>query len=146
MEGYNEITTRYLNGESVIRIAQDLSISREAVYQRLRLLPDWESRKREYMERRKEKKRYLMAEQAETIIKLRKEGLSLHKIKREMDLPMVKIKSILKYKGKEIGSRNVTRDREIVKLYEKGVKQADLAKKFKTTQPNISRIVRKGVT
>lgn len=84
------ILNRYLHGEPVSKIAEDLGVSRETVYKRLRNDPMWNVYKRvHYCFKNKE------------IIKLIYEGLTLTEIAKKLRLSLptvsIRVKKLLKY-------------------------------------------------
>lgn len=137
-----EIVDKYLNGESVISLAKEYSLSRERIYQYLRKLGAWDkvlldNRFRTKQRRMREYKSYLPA-----IIEWKEAGLGTFAISRKLKLSYKTVANLLagtKYDNRNC--RNKARDRKILREYLKGKTQTQIAEEMGMKQNNISRIL-----
>jgi hypothetical protein len=142
MEGQERFINEYLSGKSAIQIAKENGITREAVYLRLRSMPQWEETKKA----KRSAKRVDDLKGSEQIIKdlkrLRSQGYSTTKAARELGVNYLRARTLLrgsKYdnskKAKEYRNRNITRE------YDLGKTQHQLAEKYGLGQAAISHII-----
>ena len=144
MADREQLIQEFLNGKSVIDIAKQYNLSREAVYQNLRTIPNWErvseSLKKTKKERALEAYGHLMPE----IIRLKEEGLSTIVVARKLGIPYPPLAELLKGTRHD-NSKEVreARNRRIYKEYQKGMVQRELAQEFGMSQSSISEIIRR---
>ena len=144
MEHEDILVQEYLDGNSVINIAKERGITREAVYQHLRQLPNWQkvsdSMKPTKKQRAENKYRYAVAE----ILKLSEQGYSAVQISEKLKVPFYSVQNILK--GTRFDNRKQVRherNRQIYELYQQGNSQQQIATAFGMAQSSISEIIRK---
>jgi Mor family transcriptional regulator len=138
-----QLIQEFLNGKSVIDIAEQYNMSREAVYQHLRTIPNWkkvsESLKKTKRERALEKYGHLMQE----IIRLKEEGLSTIAVARKLDIPYPPLVELLKGTRHDNSKEaREERNKKIYESYKNGRSQRELAIEFGMSQSSISNIVR----
>lgn len=127
MEGKDIITKEYLEGKPVIKIAEEYGLSREAIYQRLRKLPNWQ----EVQRHRKEKDKGKVWEQRHRVIERRKWGWSMVRISQDLNIPVYKIrKMLLDTKYDRSKKYYVKRNRHIIYLWNKGYTKYKIAKEI----------------
>lgn len=145
MEGKDSMVREYLNGKPVSKIAEENNITREAVYLRLRTLPNWkniaESKHRarigEYLNKYKNRTTELH--------KLGEEGLSMLEMSKKTKIPYNHVRKLLK--GTQFDNAHATskgRNKDIRRLHSSGWSRRKLAKKYELSYGHICRIIRKG--
>jgi len=140
----SEIITRYMFGDSVIQLSKEYGLSRERIYQYLRVLEDWNEEQRIYEDRKKHQTKIQKQKLLHEIILLIKEGKSITQITRGLHIANKTVYSLLKGTKYKLGHcSNKKRDRNIYKEYKRGLSQVAIAQKYHQSQANISRIIRK---
>ena len=143
MEGKDIWVQKFLKGESVIQIAKEYSVTREAVYLRLRTLPNW----RELSDSMREAKRGLSlrsytSKQKKTILELAQKKYPLYKIAEKTGIPYKHVRILLK---DTLYGRNVVAFRErnvkIRKEFEQGMTCGELAKKYGMSHGNMWKVI-----
>ena len=133
----------YLDGKSVIDIANKYDVSREAVYLYLRKLPDWEkiykSKRRTKWQRAVDK----YSDKIPKIIALREQGYSTLQTSKKLNVPFEATKEILKTTPYDNSKKaREERNEKIYNDYMNGTSQVKLAEKYGMAQSSISNIVR----
>ena len=133
----------YLDGKSVIDIANKYDVSREAVYLYLRKLPDWEkiykSKRRTKWQRAVDK----YNDKIPKIIALREQGYSTLQTSKKLNVPFEATKEILKTTPYDNSKKaREERNEKIYNDYMNGMSQVKLAEKYGMAQSSISNIVR----
>lgn len=140
-----EIRKMYLDGIPVKVISKSFSLSREGVYRYLRDIPNF----KEISETLRRAKKLRQINQYHTrldeVYSLVKEGKHTVEISRMLKIPYIELREILKgtkydnsHKGKE------KRNTRIIKLYNDGMSQQKIAKKFGLAQSTISDVIKNG--
>lgn len=146
MKDEKEIQELYRDGTKVKHIAEAYGLSREGVYQRLRKMPDFEQvKQRLYTKAKAKRRKNTLEEHAELLPKIysmREKGVGSLRISHKLGVPYKTVVELLK--GTEYDNTleaKRIRNQEICKKYKEGMTQIELAKKYNTTQPNISNII-----
>jgi len=141
-----EIQQLYKDGTKVKHIAEAYSLSKEAVYQRLRKLPDFKQIKQKlYTQSKRELLRTQLQEYAEylpKVYKLREQGVGMVEISKRFSISYKFLRKLLKGTQYD-GTRDYVamRNQDIFHDYKDGMTQVEIAKKHNTTQPNVSNIL-----
>lgn len=132
----------YYEGLSVSRIAEYFGNTREYIYQVLRPLPDFEEYSA-YLRKQKTSKTSEKYVKNLPYIKERMDkGDSLSRIVKDIHVPYRPIAEMLKGTKYDSSIRaKRKRNKKIVKLYEQGVLQKEIAEKFGLAQTTISKII-----
>ena len=135
-----ELVEEYLKGVTVDELAQRFSVSREAVYQRLRKDRDWRHIKAHLRKERSLERIRELEEKTNDIVEGWVAGVSILDLAREFKTSRKNISRIIR---DVVGTtkRRHERDLEIIEKYKEGVTQTELAKEYEISQPCISRIV-----
>lgn len=130
----------YMSGVPVSEIKDIYSVTREAIYQRLRKAGGWKGRKRHHADLRSSTRLTELQDHTDEIVSGWLSGVSMTDIAKEFKTSRKNISDIIK---REVGStkRKYKRDMQIVEEYKNGVTQVELSKKYGISQPCISRIV-----
>ena len=139
-----QLIQEYLNGKSVIDIAKQYDLSREAVYQHLRKIPNWEKVSESLVKTPREKALEQYGHLIPEIIRLKEEGLSTSVVAKKLDIPFYPLVELLKGTRHDNSKKaREERDKEIYKGYKAGRTQGELAREFGMAQSSISEIIRK---
>jgi Mor family transcriptional regulator len=140
-----EIKARYLNGGSVSTMAREYGVSREAIYQVLRTMDDWEKKIEDTAPLRYKKsilKRHPSLDSK--AIELKKGGMSTTQVSKTLSVPYRAVRGILKdTQYDDSKGAKQKRDKKILRKYNSGKTQVELAREFNTSQQNICRILDK---
>ena len=124
------ITTEYKKGRSVIDIANELELTREAVYLHLRKNDNWEEMSERYNDRKKEKTARKYEEISEQIAFMINDGYSLKEIAKSLEISYGRIRYILRKTGMSFTEIRKNRDAEIGLDYLRGFTYNELAEKY----------------
>lgn len=141
MEGKDLIVNEYLQGASVQDLAKKYSVSREAIYLRLRTMPDW---RKVSKVQKKERKKDKIKRQREQVLKLAEEGLSVNAIRKELNLANKTVSEFLegtKYDRRREVLRH--RDAEAKKLRALGWKRKKLCERYGIKERQLDKILKR---
>ena len=147
MEGKEPMVRMYLNGMSVQEIAEHFDCTREAVYMRLRTIPNFKQVSKALRNARKEERLKQYRQRLPEIYELLDQGTPAAHVAKQLNIPYARIRSLLR--GTEYDNTHESkkfRDRGIYSLYKSGMTQQQLAKKYGLAQSSISEIIKKWET
>jgi Mor family transcriptional regulator len=144
MEGKDLFIQQYLNGKKVDDIASEHGITPEAVYVRLRAMPDWKKIKKLKRERKMLNTLDSLKQATQKLKELKHLGLSTTKAAQQLGIDYRLARKLLrgtKYdsskKAKQYRNKNIKRE------YDLGKTQQQLAEKYNLPQQSISKIILK---
>jgi len=140
MDNKEKITKLYMSGVPVSDISEMFSITREAVYQKLRKSSGWKGMKRHHSDYRSSTRLSGLQEHTEEIVAGWLAGVTMSDLAKEFGTIRKTISAIIK-ENMGTTKRRYKRDLEIVEAYNNGVTQVELSKRYGISQPCISRIV-----
>jgi len=144
MEATERFIKEYLEGKSVKDIGKENNVTGEAVYLRLRTMPNWREVSLKMRQKRKEATLQRHKQHLSKILEMYENGFSSKEISKELKINQDVVRFLTRgtpydnsLKAKEY------RDKIIVALYKKGKTQKELAKMYGMGQTGISRIINK---
>lgn len=132
----------YLQGSSVKDIAQKYNMTREAIYLRLRGMPNWKEISK--VRRAEEKGSYLKQykDRIEELYTLGEEGNSMISMHRITGIPYDHIRLLLKGTKYDTAHKVLReRNKEVRRLHTNGMSRYELAERFGLSYGHISKIV-----
>jgi transposase len=135
------VIQEYMKGTPVDRIAKVVDRTRQACYLMLAKLPNYSEVKEAHREQRRIRN---IKELTPPVLNLWKNSkLTATDISTELGVPYYIIGKILRTELGKRPRKNDQRDTQIVREYLEGKSQKELAKKYKTVQPNINRVLKR---
>jgi transposase len=137
----------YMDGHSVSSIAKQFGSTREAVYRYLREIPNFKDISRKFSEDKKELRLRRYTQQIEEIISLRKSGISMSCISKELGISYKRVRELLKNTEYDNShSSKEFRNSLIYTTHKSGLTQKEIALKLGLGQSTVSKIIRKWET
>ncbi len=138
------MTNEYLAGNSVISIAKKYGVTREAVYARLRKMPNWNVIKEKKKIARAKKRMQKHEHLRDKVFEMAKNGTYRAEIKRELGVSRKVIETLLrgtKYDRSQTAKMPI--HNEIRRDFGRGMTRKELMEKYEMSYPHICRIIKK---